>query len=57
VGAIAVTRLMKGLLFHVNASDPWTFAGISVLFLVVGLVACYLPARRATRMDPAAALR
>jgi len=55
--AVVLSRIMRGFLFHVSATDPWTFAGTSVLFLAVGLVACYLPARRATRMDPALALR
>ena len=55
--AAALTRLMRASLFHVSATDPWTYGGVCVLFLAVGLAACYLPARRATRMDPSAALR
>jgi predicted lysophospholipase L1 biosynthesis ABC-type transport system permease subunit len=57
MGASALTRVMKTLLFHVSATDPATFAGIALLFLVVALVASYIPARRATRIDPMAALR
>ncbi len=57
IGALALTRVMKSLLFHVSASDPWAFIGISAFFLAVGLLACYVPARRATRIDPGVALR
>jgi ABC-type antimicrobial peptide transport system permease subunit len=55
-GAFALTPVMKALLFHVGATDPVTFAGIATLFLLVALVASYLPARRATSIDPMAAL-
>ena len=56
-GALALTRVMKDLLFHVTATDPFTFVAIALLFLLVALAASYLPARRATRIDPMAALR
>jgi putative ABC transport system permease protein len=56
-GALALTQLMKGLLFGVSASDPTTFAGIGLLFIAVALVASFIPARRAAQIDPMAALR
>ena len=56
-GAMTLTRVMTALLFHVSATDPLTFAGIAALFLLVALAASYIPARRATRIDPNAALR
>ena len=56
-GAFALTRVMKALLFHVSATDPAIFVSIATLFLLVALVASYFPARRATRIDPMAALR
>lgn len=57
VGALALTRVMKTLLFQVSATDPSTFACIAALFIVVALGAGYIPARRATRIDPMTALR
>jgi putative ABC transport system permease protein len=56
-GAFALTRGIEGLLVGVAPTDPATFAAIPVLFLVVAAVACYLPARRAMRVDPATVLR
>jgi len=55
--AFALTRLLSGLLFGVAAVDVTTFASISLLLVVVSLLACYLPARRAMRIDPLSALR
>jgi putative ABC transport system permease protein len=55
--ALALTRLMKSLLFSVSASDPLTFGSVSLLLLLVALLACWIPARRATRVDPLIALR
>ena len=54
---MAVNIVMKGLLFHVSAIHPATYAGIALLFIIVALAASYIPARRATRIDPMAALR
>jgi putative ABC transport system permease protein len=56
-GALALTRVMKTLLFQVSATDPATYLCIALLFVTVALAASYLPARRATRIDPMAALR
>jgi predicted permease len=57
LAALALTRLMRTLLFEVQPADPFTFAGVSLTLAAVALMACYLPARRALRVDPLLALR
>jgi putative ABC transport system permease protein len=56
-GALAATRLMRSLVFEVSTSDPVTFFGAASLLGAVALIACYIPARRATQVDPMIALR
>jgi putative ABC transport system permease protein len=56
-GAYALTRILRGLLFEVSATDPWTFAGVGTIFLFVAVAASYVLARRAMRVEPTAALR
>src|SRR5262249_44028240 len=55
--ALALTRVMKSLLFDVSATDPATFALMALLLVSVALIASYIPARRATRVDPLLVLR
>jgi predicted permease len=55
--ALGLTRVMKSLLFEVSATDPATFAGVAIIFIAVTLAACWIPARRAMHVDPAAILR
>jgi putative ABC transport system permease protein len=55
--ALALTRVLKSLLFGISATDPLTFTVIVTLMMFVGFLACYLPARKATKVDPLVALR
>lgn len=57
IASFALTRLMSSLLFGASAADPLTFIDVSLLLAFIALVACYLPARRAMKVDPLVALR
>jgi putative ABC transport system permease protein len=57
LASLALTRLFAGILFHISAHDPLTLAGVAAMLIAVGLLACYIPARRAMSVDPITALR
>jgi putative ABC transport system permease protein len=57
VGGFGLTRLMPSLFFCVDVSDPATFTAVAILLVLVAMFACYIPARRALRIDPMVALR
>jgi putative ABC transport system permease protein len=55
--AFGFTRLMKGLLFGVSSTDPLVFVGVTLLLVAIAMLACWLPARRAAKIDPMGPLR
>jgi ABC-type antimicrobial peptide transport system permease subunit len=57
LAAVLLSRLMTGLLFHVETTDPLTFAGMSLILILIAAAACLVPARRAATVDPLVALR
>ena len=57
IGSLTVSRLLGSMLFGVSAKDPGTFATVAVFLGIVAFIACYIPARRATKVDPLIALR
>jgi ABC-type antimicrobial peptide transport system permease subunit len=57
IGALALTRLMSGMIYGVSSTDPSTFFAVATLLGLVAVAACYIPARRAMRVDPMVALR
>jgi len=57
LGALAATRVLTSVLYGISSTDPLTFCGIALLLVAVALFACWLPARRAAKVDPMEALR
>jgi putative ABC transport system permease protein len=57
VGSLLLTRTMRSLLFEVSPNDPLTVVGVALLLMLIAMLASYIPARRATRVDPIVALR
>jgi putative ABC transport system permease protein len=57
MASLALTRFFAAIHFHVSARDPLTLGGVAALLIAVGLIACYIPARRAMSVDPITALR